>query len=235
MNEMGLYYSVIKGSNEPVQIRSFEMNNELFPNEEIEAITNFYKTYEPNVRLFEIYRKPVTTEVKNLFYGDSITAGWDLQEAFPNHSILNRGIPGDSPTGLHLRLKDDVLAHSPKRCFLLAGINGIGREETRILDQLFYVANEITESGIEVVFSSILPLRRGDQWDRFQYMDKIVRINDALKKYAETRGQLYVDYYTHLLDSNGELAAEYAKPDGTHITPAGYMQMSRVVEPYLLP
>lgn len=211
------------------------MKNELFPDEEIQAITNFYKTYEPNIRLFENYKIPVTVEIKNLFYGDSITAGWSLQDFFPNHSILNRGIPGDSPTGLHLRLKEDVLAHSPKRCFLLAGINGIGREEQRILDQLFHVANEITESGTEVVLCSILPLRRGDQWDRFQYMDKIVRINDALQNYAEAHGQLFIDYYTHLLDSNGELAAEYARPDGTHITTAGYMQMSRVVESFLLP
>ena len=93
--------------------------------------------YETRDRWQEIlnYRKLTaeTGHVDNLFYGDSITDIWPLHEFFPNHSLLNRGIGGDNVHGLYYRLHDDVYPYTPKRVFILIGINGIEQEKQLII------------------------------------------------------------------------------------------------------
>ena len=59
-------------------------------------------------------------------------------------------------------------------------------------------------------------------------------MNEALQDYAAREKMVFLDYHAALRDENGELAAEYARPDGIHLTAAGYLQMSRVVAPWLL-
>ena len=55
-----------------------------------------------------------------------------------------------------------------------------------------------------------------------------------LRKWADANGCGFMDYHSALKDETGQLAAEYAKPDGTHVTFAAYEVMSDVVAPYLL-
>src|SRR5688572_24910716 len=51
-----------------------------------------------------------------VFLGDSITQGWgdDFAGWFPSLKIANRGISGDTSRGVLIRLKEDVLALSPR-------------------------------------------------------------------------------------------------------------------------
>ena len=44
----------------------------------------------------------------------------------------------------------------------------------------------------------------------------------------------FMDYHSALKDETGQLAAEYAKPDGTHVTFAAYEVMAEIVKPYLI-
>jgi hypothetical protein len=80
----------------------------------MERVRSDYATHLRYAQI-EHYRslRPSVGPVPNLFYGDSLTGNWPLQEFFPHHSILNRGIGGDSLFGLRLRLEEDVLAYSP--------------------------------------------------------------------------------------------------------------------------
>ena len=75
----------------------------------------------------------------------------------------------------------------------------------------------------------MLPLRHGDKWDRFQYQTKIVELNAALKAMAEAEYAGFIDYHAAVRDAAGELAEPYAKPDGTHITFAGYRVLAQVL------
>ena len=139
----------------------------LFPDELIEGISNFYRNFEPYQQLLN-YRsiKEQVGQVKNVFYGDSITAGWPLKEFFPSHSIVNRGIGGDNVVGLHLRLEEDVFSYKPERVFMMIGINGIGWPEDTHVARILYVAEEILSRGIKIWLGSILPLRFPDKWNQ---------------------------------------------------------------------
>jgi len=208
----------------------------MFDKEYIDATLEFYSTYPRYAEVVQ-YRKLRSSvgKINNIFYGDSITAGWPLQEFFPNHSILNRGIGGDNVYGLYYRLEDDIFAYSPKRVFMMIGINCIQEPEERITAHILALAGMMRERGIEVGVCSILPLRSPDTWDRFQYQDKIVLINEALKEAAEAgEGLLYLDYHSVVRDDSGQLAAECAQEDGTHVTFEAYCRMAEIVRPHLV-
>lgn len=207
---------------------------ELFPQNLVEAVTGFYASYEP-AQLAMRYRALAgkVGHVRNLFYGDSITAGWPLKEFFPDRSILNRGIGGDNAVGLHVRLTEDVFPYTPERVFMMVGINGIGWPEDLTVARITRVAEEIQSAGSRVWLGSICPLRAPDQWDRCQYQERIVRINGRLQAWAGEHGAGFLDYHAILRGADGQLAENYARPDGTHLLFAAYMRMSELVEPYL--
>jgi lysophospholipase L1-like esterase len=208
----------------------------MFEHEHTEAIVRFYSTY-PRYAEIEQFRtlRPSVTTVRNIFYGDSITAAWPLHEFFPNHSLLNRGIGGDNVYGLRLRLADDVFPYVPTRVFMLIGINGIQEPEERLVAHVLAVADLLRQQRIEVGLSSILPLRAPDNWDRFQYQDKIVRVNAALRDAAaQTAGCFFLDYHSAVRDESGQLAVECATADGTHVTFEAYCRMAEVVRPHLV-
>ena len=209
----------------------------MFEQEHIDRILEFYATYPRYAEVVKLRELQASVgHVDNVFYGDSITAGfWQLYEFFPNHSILNRGIGGDNVYGLYYRINDDVFPYTPKKVFMLIGINMIGEPEERISSQILAVARMMRERGIEVGLGSILPLREeGCYPELIVHKDKIVPINATLESAAKSdRGLFYLDYHSALKDSTGQLAAEYACEDGVHITYEAYCRMAEVVRPHL--
>ena len=209
--------------------------NELFTQAACDAIQAFYDGYEPCHALMRDYRrlKGRVGHVRNIFYGDSITAGWPLGEFFPNASILNRGIGGDNAAGLYLRMEEDVFPYTPERVFMLVGINGIEAPNDRLLAQIAALAARMRERDVDVCLSSVLPLRHPDAWNRSQYKDKIVELNGMIGDWSRANGCVFLDYHSALKDETGQLAAEYARPDGTHLRFPAYEVMSDIVAPYL--
>ena len=175
------------------------------------------------------YRKIAPQRIKTVFFGDSITNAFPLNEFFPNASLLNRGIGGDSINGLYFRLEDDVFPYHPEQVVMMIGINGIQMDFELIIRKITAVASLMKERGINVWLCSITPLRYPDKWDRFQYQGKIVKLNICLREIAEKEFAGFIDYHSALKDEEGELCVEYAKDDGTHITFAGYQVMAKVV------
>ena len=201
----------------------------LFTEQDSTGINNWYKTYDPIVEQL-LYRQLPPQKVKTVFYGDSITNGFKFQEFFPGASFVNRGIPGDNLAGLYFRLEEDLFPFEPEQVVMMAGINGIQEDNDRMMAKYEMIGDVIAARGIKVWFCSILPLRHGDTWDRFQYQGKIVALNARIKELAERKYAGYIDYHTSLLDDAGELAEAYARADGTHITFAGYRIMAQILK-----
>ena len=132
-----------------------------------------------------------------------------------------------------MRLRKSVFAYTPEKVFILIGINGIELPKQLILDRTRAVAELIRERGSRVYLGSILPLREPDGWDRFRYQDKIVEINAEQKAWSERNLDGFIDYHSLLKDETGQLAAEFARPDGTHVMPGAYRVMADAVRPFL--
>ena len=68
---------------------------------------------------------PAPGENRVVFFGDSITDMWHLEESFPNKPYLNRGIGGQTTSQMLVRFRQDVIDLRPKAVIILAGTNDI--------------------------------------------------------------------------------------------------------------
>ena len=62
-----------------------------------------------------------------VFYGDSITDFWRLNEYFPDADFVNRGISGQVTGEMLGRFKADVIDLKPEAVLILAGTNDLAR------------------------------------------------------------------------------------------------------------
>ncbi len=202
--------------------------NEMFTQEDRKNVFNFYETRERWKQLLN-YRTLPKRNIDTIFYGDSIVEAWPTHEFFPNLSHLNRGIGGDSINGLYFRLDEDIFPYTPRRVIMSIGINGIEWDFHEIIAKTVAVAELMKARGIQVYLNSIAPLREPDQWNRFQYQNKIVQLNKEYQTIFEWDFAGFIDTHAVLADPSGQLSKEFARPDGTHWTFDAYVNASRVV------
>ena len=175
-------------------------------------------------------------EERVVFYGDSITDSWKLTEYFPGRPYINRGISGQTTPQMLVRLRPDVIAHSPRVLILLAGTNDLaGNTGPMTLEMIQHNYASIAElaraNGIKVIFSSILPVH--DYGPRKvsenRPPDEILKLNEWLRNYCRSAGHHYLDYHGRMIDEKGMLKAELAN-DGLHPNAEGYKIMASLAE-----
>ena len=181
---------------------------------------------------------PVAGKPRVLFYGDSITDAWRLNEYFPERDYVNRGISGQITGEMLGRMQADVIAHRPQAMLLLAGTNDIARgvAGATIQQNLAMIADLCEFHKIKVILASILPVsdHHKDVNPRFE-MTKgrppavIRELNTWMAAFAKKRGFTYLNYYDAMVDSSGFLKAELAD-DGLHPNSAGYRVMAPLAQ-----
>src|SRR4029077_17975440 len=70
-------------------------------------------------------KPPSPGENRVVFFGDSITDIWHLDEYFPGEPYVNRGIGGQTTPQMLVRFRQDVVNLQPKVVIMLAGTNDI--------------------------------------------------------------------------------------------------------------
>lgn len=181
---------------------------------------------------------PAPDENRVVFFGDSITDGWSLARYFPRKSYINRGISGQTTSQMLLRFRQDVVNLHPRAVVILAGTNDIaGNTGPMSLDETeanFASMAEIAHAnGIRVVLSSLLPVHNYTETSQSFFalrpMQQITALNKWLRQYCDLHGDIYLDYFSPMLDSTGNLKREYAD-DGLHPNEAGYAVMAPLAE-----
>ncbi len=177
---------------------------------------------------------PQPGENRVVFMGDSITAGWKLDESFPGKPYINRGIGGQTTPQMVVRFRQDVIDLKPKVVIILAGINDIaGNTGPMTLEQtegnIASMAELARANGIRVVLCSVLPAFDFPWAPGLTPAPKVVAVNEWMKKYAAEKGEVYVDYYSAMKDDRGGLPPTLSH-DGVHPLPAGYAIMAPLAE-----
>ena len=177
---------------------------------------------------------PKPGEDRIVFMGDSITEGWHLDQSFPGKPYINRGISGQTTPQMVLRFHQDVINLKPKVVVILGGINDIAgntgpTELVDIENNLQAMAEIATANHVKVVFCSVLPAL--DFWwsPGHHPVKEIADLNEWLKSYAESKGYVYVDYYSAMKDDQNGLPKKLS-PDGVHPNAAGHAIMEPLVE-----
>ena len=181
---------------------------------------------------------PAPGENRVVFFGDSITDGWHLDESFPGKPYINRGIGGQTTPQMLVRFRQDVIALHPKVVVILAGTNDIagntGPMRLEDIEADFASLAELARaSQIKVVYSSVLPVHnytdRSKDFFAQRSAEKILALNKWLKNYCDAGACLYLDYFPHMVDDKGLLQKDLAE-DGLHPNAAGHKIMAPLAE-----
>ena len=179
---------------------------------------------------------PRTCDDRVVFMGNSITQGWieKVPKFFENRPYINRGISGQTTPQMLVRFRQDVINLYPKVVVILAGTNDIagntGPSTLEMIEDNIHSMTEIAQSnGIQVVLCSVLPAFEYKWRPGREPAEKIVELNRRIKKYAETHGAVYCDFFSAMADERNGLP-ESLSGDGVHPNPEGYALMAPIVE-----
>ena len=169
---------------------------------------------------------PKPGEDRVVFFGDSITDIWHLDEYFPAKAYINRGIGGQTTPQMLVRFRQDVINLQPKVVIILAGTNDIaGNTGPMRLEDIeadyATIADLSRANHIKVIYSSVLPVHnyteKAKDFFAQRPQQKILVLNNWLRSYCAipANGCTFLDYYGALVDTKGMLKKELAD-DGLH-------------------
>ncbi len=173
-----------------------------------------------------------------VFFGDSITDGWHLDQYFPDKGYINRGISGQTTSQMLLRFHQDVISLQPAVVVILAGTNDIAGNTGPIslpdIEANFTSMAELARaSGVRMIVSSVTPVHNytAQAQNFFLQRDpaKILALNAWLKDYCTKNGLIYLDYFSAMVDDRG-LLRENLATDGLHPVDAGYRIMASLAQ-----
>ena len=157
--------------------------------------------------------------------GDSITDGWQQPRYggfFPGKPYVDRGISGQTTPQMLVRFRRDVIDLQPKAVVILAGTNDIAGNtgpmtNEEIQGNLASMSDLAHAHNIKVVFSSVTPVSeyhvRGVPQTTARPMERIKAMNDWMKSYAASHGDIYLDYFSAMIDDKGLMRAELTEDD----------------------
>jgi acyl-CoA thioesterase I len=183
-------------------------------------------------------KPPAPDETRVVFFGDSITDMWKIDEYFPGKPYINRGIGGQTTPQMLVRFRQDVIDLQPKAIVMLAGTNDIagntGPMSLEDIEANYSTMAELARvHNIRVIFSSVLPVhnytRQAQELFAQRSPEKILQLNRWLKNYCAANGLIYLDYFTPMVDDKGLLKRDLAE-DGLHPNAIGYKIMAPLAE-----
>ena len=183
-------------------------------------------------------KPPTPGENRVIFFGDSITDLWKLDEYFRDKPYINRGIGGQTTPQMLVRFRQDVIDLQPRVVVILAGTNDIAGNTGPMLPEdieanYASMAELARANRIKVVLSSVLPVHNytPQSQDLFAQRspEKILQLNRWLKDYCASNGMIYLDYFNAVVDEKGLLKRDLAE-DGLHPNKAGYAIMAPLAQ-----
>jgi lysophospholipase L1-like esterase len=179
-------------------------------------------------------------ENRVVFFGDSITDIWHLDEYFPGKPYINRGIGGQTTPQMLVRFRQDVIDLQPKIVIILAGTNDIaGNTGPMRLEDIEADYASLAElaraNNIKVIYCSVLPVHnyteRSKDFFAQRSPEKILALNRWLQNYCATASNscVYLDYFSALVDDKGLMKKDLAD-DGLHPNAAGFKIMAPMAD-----
>ena len=177
-----------------------------------------------------------TNESRVVFMGNSITIGWSHHqpEFFEGKPYVNRGISGQTTPQMLVRFRQDVIDLKPKVVVILAGTNDIAGNTgpstlQMIADNIMSMAELAEANGIKVVLCSVLPAYDYPWRKGLMPNEKIPALNTMIKSYVNSKGLVYLDYFSAMTDGKNGLREDLGS-DGVHPNKKGYELMAPLAE-----
>ncbi|TAM93234.1 MAG: hypothetical protein EPN40_13545 [Rhodanobacteraceae bacterium] len=169
-----------------------------------------------------------------LFVGSSSIRMWTTLAAdFPGVPVIDRGFGGSVIADSTYYADRIIIPYHPKVIVMYAGDNDIaeGRTPREVLDDFKAFVARVRRGlpDVAIVYISIKP-----SIARFAMWPQMRRANRMIAAWARTQHRVgFVDISTGMLGADGKPRAALFRPDGLHMTPAGYAIWIRALEPVL--
>jgi lysophospholipase L1-like esterase len=172
-----------------------------------------------------------------LMIGSSSFTKWkDVQEYFPEHTLLNRGFGGSSLTDVIYYAKDVVLKYKPKQILIYCGENDIAGSSLVTADTVFerfkilYGIIRSKFKRIPIAFISMKPSP-----SREKYLVTMQKANEQIKSFIDKQKRAaYIDVYHSMFDADGKILNHIFLSDKLHMNAAGYKIWQGIIGPYLV-
>lgn len=164
-----------------------------------------------------------------VFVGDSITGRFEWSEYYTDYTVANRGIDSDITEGVYHRL-DNIVSLSPKKIFLMIGINDIGRGIPSSSTMYHYenIVDELTTAlpDCEIYLQSVLPVNHSTGISN----ETVQALNEEIRQLADQKGLTYLDIYSEVVTADNNFTYTV---DGVHLTGEGYAVWTSVLDDVL--
>lgn len=192
--------------------------------------------------------------MKILFFGDSITRGYDDSEGGWVHRLrivfgdkytfVNSGVPGDSSFDVLSRIsnEDEELIDTNAAVVIAVGVNDARirnghhftevEDYTRNLDKIYLQAKKISK---KILFIGLTPcdeiLSMPVDWDDTIYKNsRIEMFNDALRDFCKSNNVAFVEIFEPFKNAMKDMALI---SDGVHPNEEGHQLIADLVKPSL--
>lgn len=186
--------------------------------------------------------------------GASYAGGWPSDPPVAGYRIIKKGVNGEQSFEMLARFETDVVAIKPDAVIIWGFINDVFRSDRDRIDQTlirtresFLAMVELSKkSGITPILATEVTIRGKAGWlESFEEMigkllgkssyqeyvnGHVVETNHWIRGLATREGILLLDLETVLADRQGKRRKEFARPDGSHISPRGYEALMRYSE-----
>ena len=172
-----------------------------------------------------------------VFIGDSITQGWEGEgkavwaHYYASRNALNLGIGGDRTQHVLWRLTHGNLdGVHPRAAVVMIGTNNSNGEDNtpgQIVEGVRAIVDLLKARlpGTKILLVAIFPRSENFGVQR----GKLAQINAALRRAADGRDVLWVDFGHQFLNDDGTIPRELM-PDYLHLSPKGYAIWAEAIE-----
>ncbi len=171
-----------------------------------------------------------------LFIGSSSFTFWkDVQEYFPQHTIINRGFGGSTLPDLIRYVNDIVFPYNPRQIVIYCGENDLALSDTvsaatvaqRFITLFTMIRNRYPK--IPVVYVSMKPSP-----SRERLMSKMTEGNRIIQEFLKKKKRAtFIDVYRLMLDADGKPRKELFIHDMLHMNKSGYAIWQKALESHL--
>ena len=161
-----------------------------------------------------------------VMFGDSITEWAPWADIFRDVSMVNRGLAGDTTTGM-LRRIDTTLNVKPKLVCFMAGINDLAQDYDveHIYQNYIDMLKVWQENDIRILVQSTLYVG-----SKLQGLNPSVELlNSKISEYCSQQGIAFLDVNS-VLSPNQLLSNEYSCDD-LHLNAKAYQVWAEVLQP----
>ena len=165
-----------------------------------------------------------------LFTGSSSIRLWTTLAAdFPKRPVLGRGFGGSEMSDLNHYVDRVVLPYAPRHILVYEGDNDLGNGKTSaqvLADfQTFVSRVRARLPRVRIDYIAIKPSKA-----RWKLLDQIKATNDSIANWAKSQRRVgYIDTFSPMLTSTGELRIGLFREDGLHLNAEGYAVWTAII------